>query len=85
MESWTDERLDDLAAALSPLPERVAQVTEAVDRLTAEVRSVGADLTAEIGSVRSDLSASQRQITQIGWGLVGALMAALVALSLALV
>lgn len=73
METWTDERLDDLAAALRPLPTEVAKITEAVDRLTDETHSL-----------RQDLSASQRQIVQIGFGLVGALLAAIVALIIAL-
>ena len=73
METWTDERLDDLAASLRPLPSEVAKVTEAVDRLTTETRSL-----------RGDLSASQRQIAQIGWGLAVALIGAVAALLVAL-
>jgi uncharacterized protein YoxC len=72
-EAWTDERLDDLAATLRPLPTEVAKVTEAVDRLTNETHSL-----------REDLSASQRQIAQIGWVLAAALVGAVAALIIAL-
>jgi hypothetical protein len=72
VESWTDERLDDLAAALRPLPEQVAKLSEAVDRLTGETRSI-----------RADLSSLQRQVAQIGWALAAALLASLVALIVA--
>lgn len=72
MEAWTDERLDDLAASLRPLPTQVARVTEAVDRLTEEIHGL-----------RQDMSASQRQIAPIGWALAAALVSAMVALTLA--
>lgn len=42
------------------------------------------ELATSQGQVRHELAASQRQIAHIGWGLVGALLAALTALSLAL-
>ncbi len=71
-EAWTDERLDDLAASLRPLPEQVAKVATAVEHLADETRSL-----------REDLSASQRQITQIGFMLATALIGAVVALVIA--
>jgi hypothetical protein len=71
---WTDERLDDLAEAMKPLPREVAAVPEAVDHLTDEMKGL-----------RTDFSAMQRQLTQIGWALVGTLAAAMVALIVALV
>jgi len=72
-DSWTDARLDDLAATLRPLPEQVARVATAVEHLTDETKAL-----------RADLSQSQRQIAQIGWALSGALIAALIALIVAL-
>ena len=74
MEAWTDERLDDLAASLRPLPAQMARNTEAIDRLIEEMRSM-----------RADLSALHRQITQIGWGLSAALVGTLIALIVAAV
>lgn len=69
-ESWTDERLDDLAAALRPLPEQVAGLVTAVDHLTEAIKAQ----REETRALRTDLMASQRQITMIGWGLVVALI-----------
>jgi hypothetical protein len=41
---WTDRRLDDLAAALEPVPSRVAVLEATVDHLTVELESVPAEL-----------------------------------------
>lgn len=81
MEAWTDERLDDLAAILRPLPAEAARNTEAINRLVEEMGSMRADLHA----LRSDHSASQRQIAQIGWALSGALIGVIIALIVAVV
>ncbi len=93
--AWTDERLDDLAATLRPLPQQVAALTEAVERLTEETRGIRADfaglrtefagLRTEFAGLRTDLSASQKQIAQIGWGLAVALIGALGAVIAAIV
>ena len=74
MEAWTDERLDDLAATLRPLPAELARNTEAIERLTDEVRSI-----------RTDVSSLQRQIAQIGWGLSFAFVGTMIALIVAAV
>ena len=95
---WTDARLDDLAAAfapvpaevaalradvvhlnhlsaeLEPLPARLAVLTAAVDRLSEENRAL-----------RDELAATQRQLLQIAWGLVAALIGAAAALAAALI
>jgi hypothetical protein len=88
--AWTDERLDDLAASLRPLPAQMARNTEAIDRLTEETRSIRADMLAmrgefrsEFSALRGNLSASQRQIAQIGWALSAALVGVLIALIVA--
>jgi hypothetical protein len=73
LEAWTDERLDDLAAALRPVPAQLARNTEAVERLTDEMRSMRTDLSA----LRGDFSAMQRQLAHIGWALAGALVGVL--------
>jgi hypothetical protein len=72
-DTWPDERLNELAETLRPLPEQVAKVAQAVDHLTDETKAL-----------RADMSASQRQIAQIGWALATALIAAMVALIIAL-
>jgi chromosome segregation ATPase len=79
VEAWTDERLDDLAATLRPLPAQMARNTEAIDRLTEEMRSMRTDLAA----FRSDFSALQRQIAQIGWAMATALVGVMIALVVA--
>jgi hypothetical protein len=68
--AWTDERLDDLAATLDTR----------LDRLHDEIRELRNDFRAQ----RAEFSAWQRQIAQIGWGLAGTLIAALVAVIISL-
>jgi nitrogen fixation/metabolism regulation signal transduction histidine kinase len=79
LEAWTDQRLDDLAATLRPVPAQLARNTEAIARLTDELRSARADISA----LRGDFAAMQRQVAQIGWALSGALVGVLVALLVA--
>jgi hypothetical protein len=81
LEAWTDERLDDLAATLRPLPAQMARNTDAIERLTEEMRAMRADFSA----MRADLSGLHRQIAQIGWGLSAALVGTLIALIVAVV
>jgi hypothetical protein len=68
--AWTDERLDDMAATLDT---RIGQLHD-------EIRELRNDFRAQ----REDFSAWQRQIAQIGWGLAGTLIAALVAVIISL-
>jgi hypothetical protein len=71
---WSDERLDDLAAALEPLPTRVAVLEAIVDRLVEENRGL-----------RDDLATIQRQLLQVAWLLVGAMIGGAGALLAALI
>lgn len=68
---WTDERLDDRMTAM--------------DRNFDLLHDDLAGIRAEIRGLRDDFSSLQRHLVQIGFGLVGVLTAALVALILALV
>jgi hypothetical protein len=70
---WTDARLDDLASMLAPVPAEVAALRASVDYLSAENRAL-----------RDELAAMQRQLVQIAWGLVVALLGAAAALAAAL-
>jgi hypothetical protein len=70
---WTDARLDAFAAALDQVPAHVAVIAAAVDRLAEENRVL-----------RAELAATQRQLLQIGWGLVAALVGATAAVITAL-
>src|SRR3954465_5704141 len=79
--AWTDERLDDLAAALAPLPaeggDHRADI-EHLDHLASELEPTAnrvAVLTAAVDrlsdenvALRAELAATQRQLIQIGWG-----------------
>lgn len=98
LEEWTDARLNHLAGALEPLPERVAALSatvEHMDRLAAQLGPVPAQLAVMAAAVdrladenralREDLAATQLQLVQMAWGLVAALLAAAAALVAALI
>jgi hypothetical protein len=67
--AWTDERLDDA----------VARIDRNFDRVWEEFREV----RVEFRGLRTEMSTSQRQLTSIGWALVGVLVAQLTAIVLA--
>ena len=75
MDAWTDERLDDLAAALRPLPEQVARNTEAIERIREDMREMRREMNA-------GFAALQRQFAVAGWAfaftLVGAVAAVII-------
>jgi hypothetical protein len=71
---WSDERLDNLAAAVEPIPTRVAVLEATVARLVDENRGL-----------RADLATIQRQLLQVAWLLVGALLGGAGALFAALI
>jgi hypothetical protein len=71
---WSDERLNDLAAALEPVPARVAVLEAIVDRLVDENRVL-----------RDELATTQRQLLQVAWLLVGAMLGGAGALLAALI
>lgn len=71
---WSDQRLDDLAAALEPVPARVAVLEAQVDRLIEENRVL-----------RAELATTQRQLLQVAWLLVGAMVGGAGALLAALI
>jgi hypothetical protein len=71
---WSDERLDDLAAALEPIPARVAVLEATVARLVEENRAL-----------RGELAIIQRQLLQVAWLLVGAVLGGASALVAALI
>jgi outer membrane murein-binding lipoprotein Lpp len=94
---WTDARLNDLAAAVEPVPAHLAALdasAEHLHELAAQLTPVPAQvavLTAAVDrlaeenhALRRELAATERQLAQIAWGLVAALLAAAVALLAAL-
>jgi hypothetical protein len=92
---WTDGRLDDLAAALEPMPAQVAVLDATVQHLAAAMDSVPAQLAAltaiverladDNRALRADLATTQRQLFQMAWGLVAALLGGAGALLAALI
>jgi hypothetical protein len=88
-ETWTDARLDDLANVVAPLPADVAMLKATVnhwDHVAAALEPVPAGvavlaaaverLAEENRALRAELAATQRQLVQIAWGLVAALVGA---------
>ena len=71
---WSDQRLDDLAAAIEPIPTRVAVLEATVAHLVEENRGL-----------RAELATIQRQLLQVAWLLVGALLGGAGALVAALI
>ena len=95
---WTDPRLDELASAFEPVPAQIATLDATVKHLShlvAAMEPVPAQLAVLAASVerlaeenralRGELAAAQRQLLQIGWGLVAALVGAAAAMVSALV
>ena len=75
--TWTDERVS----------EKMGSIDSTFDMLREEIQGLRADnreqftaLRADFSAMRGDLSALQRQLVQIGFGLVGVLLSAMVAL-----
>jgi outer membrane murein-binding lipoprotein Lpp len=94
---WTDARLDHLAAALDPMPAHLAALDASVEHLqelSAQLTPMPAQvavLTATVDrladenwALREQLAATERQLAQIAWGLVAALIGAAAALLAAL-
>jgi hypothetical protein len=87
---WTDERLNDLADALEPIPIQVAVLDATVKHLAVALEPVPSELavlaatvdrlTEENRALRAELSLTQRQLLQVGWGLAAALIGAAAAL-----
>lgn len=92
---WTDGRLNDLAAALEPVPAQVAVLDATVDHLVAVLEPVPAQLAVlaatvdrladENRALRAELATTQRQLLQVAWGLVAALLGGAGALIAALI
>ncbi len=72
--TWTDERIDD----------KMDAIDSTFHMLRDEIRGLRTDAHEEFTAFRADFSALQRQLAQIGFGLVGVLLGAMVALIVAL-
>jgi hypothetical protein len=73
---WTDERLD----------ERMTAIDQTFERIFDELGGIRDDirgLRGEISSLRGDIASVQDRLIQIGFGLAGVLITALIALVVA--
>jgi hypothetical protein len=97
VEQWTDARLNGLAGALEPVPAQVAALSATVEHLhhvAVQLAPVPAQLavlaatverlTDENRALREELAAMERQLLQIAWMVVAALVSASAALIAAL-
>jgi hypothetical protein len=95
---WTDARLNALASALEPVPAHVAMLDASVkhfEHVAAALEPVPAQLAVlaaivdrledENRTLREELAATHRQLVQIAWGLVSALVGAATAVIVALI
>jgi len=78
--TWTDERLDDKMQAIDRTFELMR---DELRGMRTEMRELRQDLTSEMTGLRSDFNALQRQLIQVGFTLVGVLVAAMTALIIA--
>ena len=72
--AWTDQRIG----------ERMDAIDSTFDMLRHEIQGLREDNREQFAALRRDLSALQHHLVQIGFGLVGVLIAAMVALIVAL-
>jgi hypothetical protein len=92
---WTNRRLDDMAAALEPVPARVAVLEARVDHLTAQLDSVPAQtavlaataerLAEDNRLLRVELATMQGHLLQMSCALVAALLGGAAAIIAALI
>jgi hypothetical protein len=71
--TWTDSRLDDLN-------KRVGRIDDDVRALRGEMREFRVEVREDIRELRTDLGGLQRTIIQVGGGLIGTLLVALLGL-----
>ena len=89
VQDWSDARLNELAAAMQPVPSQIAALSEAVEHLDDVAATLGplpsqvAALTATVQrltdenrGLRDELAATQRLLLQVAWSLVATLVAA---------
>jgi hypothetical protein len=95
---WTDARLNDLAAALEPVPAQLAMLAATVvhfERIATQMQPLPAQLAVLSASVerlteenrvlRAELAAAQRHLLQMSWSLAAAVLGAAAAVIGALI
>ncbi len=73
--AWPDERIG----------EKMSAIDHTFDLLHQDISEMRREITEELRGLRSDFSDLQGRLVQIGFGLVGVLITAMVALVVALV
>ncbi len=63
-EAWTDERLDDLNK----------RVDDGFAEMRGEFRAFRAEMKSEFQAVRAEIGAVNRNLMQLTWGLIGAML-----------
>jgi tetrahydromethanopterin S-methyltransferase subunit B len=79
--AWTDERIEKKISAVDHAFERLQDDLGGVRE---ELQAMRTEFTEELRGLRSDFSSLQGRLVQIGFGLVGVLISALIALIVAL-
>ena len=59
---WTDERLDELAESLLPLPAAVASNTVAIERLAGELGELRREIAGDMRDLRSHVAAQVQDV-----------------------
>jgi len=72
--AWTDERIGD----------KIGAIDSTFYMLRDEIQGLREDNRQQFAALRADFSSLQRQLAQVGFGMVGVLIAAMVALIVAL-
>jgi hypothetical protein len=86
---WTEERLDDLAAVVEPVPLKLATLgatVEHLERVAGQIQPVPTQVAVLVATVdtliqenrilRAELAGLQREIVQLSWALVVAVVGA---------
>ena len=81
---WSDDRLDQRFGAIDRrLDDLQDEMRRGFAGLRGEITALRSDLTAEMSSLRGDFSSLRNVLIQVGFGLVGGLIAALAAVVVA--
>lgn len=83
--TWTDERLDDRMGVIDSTFDMLRDEMHGFrSDMREEMQGLRSEMREEMQGLRSDFNSLQTVLVQIGFGLVGVLLAAMVALIVAL-
>jgi hypothetical protein len=78
--AWTDERLDERMTSIDRTFELIQQDTRAIRE---EMHALRSELTSEMRLLRAEFTSLQGRLIQIGFAMVGVLLATLCSLVIA--